>query len=81
MQRTLAELRALRGLTQRGMAKQLGISASAVALYELGLRTPSLQRAKLIAQFFGVPVEAIVFGPVAPGQGDEQAATLDATGA
>ena len=80
MKHTLAALRTSRRLTQRDVAKQLGISASAIALYELGLRTPSLQRAKLIAQFFGVPVEDIVFGPVVPGQSDDQATTLDATG-
>ncbi|MGI6588603.1 MAG: helix-turn-helix transcriptional regulator [Peptococcia bacterium] len=45
--------------------KDINFSPAAIALYELGLRTPSLQKAKLIARYFGVPVEDIIFGPSA----------------
>ncbi len=70
---TLTELRETRGLSQRQLADELtryneeGIefSASSIALYELGLRTPSLKRAKTIARFFGIPVEDIIFGTFA----------------
>jgi len=70
---TLASLREARGLTQRQLAEELSryneegieFSASSIALYELGLRTPSLKRARLIAKFFGVSVEDIIFGPIA----------------
>lgn len=70
---TLAELREARGLSQRQLAEELSrhneegieFSASSIALYELGLRTPGLKRAKIIARFFGIPVEDIIFGPSA----------------
>ena len=69
MRQTLAELRNGKGLTQRELASKLSsidpninFSPAAIALYELGLRTPGLQKAKLIARYFGVPVEDIFFG-------------------
>lgn len=80
MKQTLSELRSQRGMTQRDLARQLSISASAVALYELGLRTPSLHRAKMIAQFFGVAVEDILFGPAVSLRVDDQVEALDASG-
>ncbi|MDD2402391.1 MAG: helix-turn-helix transcriptional regulator [Clostridia bacterium] len=69
MKQTLAELRKGQGLTQRGLAIKLSkidenvkFSSAAVALYELGLRTPNLKKAKLIARYFGVYVENILLG-------------------
>lgn len=70
---TLSELREARGLSQRQLADELNcyndegieFSASSIALYELGLRTPGLKRAKIIARFFGIPIEDIIFGPSA----------------
>lgn len=64
---TLTELRGKVALTQRQLARELSksglnFSQTTIALYELGLRTPSLERAKIIAQYFGVPVESIIFG-------------------
>lgn len=59
---TLADLRNGKGMTQRNLAKSLSISPGTVAMYEVGARTPSLEMAKRIARFFGVPVEAIIFG-------------------
>jgi putative transcriptional regulator len=88
VKKTIAELRGEMDLTQRELATQLSIvqddfnfSPAAIALYELGLRTPSLQKAKLIAKFFGVRVEDIIFGPDAcnmQATKDEQAATSEA---
>ena len=84
---TLAELRKVRGLSQRQLAEELSryneegieFSASSIALYELGLRTPGLKRAKIIARFFGVPVEDIIFGPSAcNSQANREAATAEA---
>lgn len=70
MKQTLAELRNKRGLTQRALAHNLSnlqpntrFSPASIALYELGLRTPGLHKAKLIAHYFDVPVEDILFGP------------------
>jgi transcriptional regulator with XRE-family HTH domain len=72
MKQTLAELRNKRGLTQRALAYKLSnleqninFSAASIALYELGLRTPLLHKAKLIAHYFDIPVEDILFGPAA----------------
>lgn len=58
----LAELRARKKLTQKGLASALGLSKSAIGMYESGKRTPRLPIAKKIARFFGVPVENISFG-------------------
>ena len=59
---TLANLRANKKITQRQLAEALNIAPSAVAMYETGKRTPSLERAKEIARYFDVPVEALIFG-------------------
>ena len=79
---TLASLRGLEGLTQRQLAEELNVSPSAIAMYETGERTPSLHLAKRIAQYFKVPVEAIIFGHGAHDEQasqatDEQAATSE----
>lgn len=65
---TLTELRNELKLTQRKLANLLSnnpeginFSQALIASYELGIRTPSLKRAKLIAKYFDVPVEAIIF--------------------
>lgn len=57
----LAELRKKKGLTQKELAKALKISESAIAMYETGRRTPSLARARIIADFFDVNIEEIFF--------------------
>lgn len=58
----LNELRKQKGLTQKQLANILGISESAIAMYETGDRIPSLLTAKKIAKFFDVKVEEIFFG-------------------
>lgn len=69
MKKPLSILRDEKGLTQRQLAielsknrENLSFSHATIALYERGLRTPSLKRAKVIARYFGVPVESIIFG-------------------
>lgn len=66
---TLAELRSAKKLSQRDLAAELSrieqgirFAPATIALYELGLRTPGLKRAKIIARYFDVPVERIAFG-------------------
>lgn len=57
-------LRRLRGIrTRTGVAKEVGISYSALAFYECGQRTPSGVVKKKLADYYGVPVESI-FLPV-----------------
>jgi putative transcriptional regulator len=60
--KTLQELRLELGMTQRDLAKELELGPSTIAMYELGLRTPSLDTAKKIAKYFGIPVDNIFFG-------------------
>ncbi|AEE91170.1 Helix-turn-helix domain protein [Tepidanaerobacter acetatoxydans Re1] len=57
----LAMLRNSKGLTQRDLANELGVSPSTIAMYEIGERTPGLKMAKIIADFFGVGIEYIFF--------------------
>lgn len=60
-QKTLSELRTEKNLTQRQLAKELNISNSTIAMYEIGTRVPNLKIAIEIAKYFDVPVESIYF--------------------
>lgn len=52
---TLPELRRQHGnMTQRELAKELGVSPAAVALWETGERVPRLAMVRKIAKFFGL---------------------------
>lgn len=56
------KLTCLRGEKSREqVAKDLGISVSAVAMYETGARIPRDEIKKKIATYYGVSVEAIFF--------------------
>lgn len=59
--KSLRERRMQEGLSQRELAKALGVAASTVAHYETGRRTPSLPLARKIADFFGVSLDALRF--------------------
>ena len=55
-------LRQIRGIrTRYGVAREIGISYSALAFYENGQRTPAGRVKKKIADYYGVPVEFIWF--------------------
>lgn len=55
-------LRELRGAkTQRDVAKQVGISCSALAMYETGERIPRDEIKVKLAKFYGVSVGSIFF--------------------
>lgn len=58
---TLTELRRLHRLTQRDLAKRLGVTQQAVSNWEAGTRVPRLEMAKRIAALFGVHVDQILF--------------------
>lgn len=56
------KLRTLRGnLTQQEVANSLGISLSAVAMYESGQRIPRDEVKVKFADYYGVSVESIFF--------------------
>ena len=52
MTHSMVELRKERNITQEELASEIGMSKGAIGMYETGKRTPSLKRAKQIAQFF-----------------------------
>lgn len=51
---TLKSLRVSKGLTQKQLADELGISKSSIVSYENGLRVPSLDALAAIEDYFGV---------------------------
>ena len=48
-----------RGFTQEQMAKELGLTQAAYSLYELGKTSPTLDKAKEIANYFDSTIEYI----------------------
>ena len=59
--KSLAELRGEKKMSQRDLARKLGVSSATTGMYESGKRTPSLKKAILIARLFDVQVEDITF--------------------
>lgn len=57
---TLSALRRQRGLTQAELAAKLGISKSAVSMYERGNREPEFELLEAMADFFHVSVSALL---------------------
>ena len=56
----LSLLRRQAGLTQAALAQKLGISKSAVSMYECGNREPELELLQAMADLFGVSVGALL---------------------
>ena len=56
----LASLRREKGLTQAELADRLGISKSAVSMYERGNREPELDLLQAMADFFQVSVSTLL---------------------
>ena len=54
------ELRTAAGMTQKALADQLGVTVPTVSKWELGQRTPELERVFRMTLIFGVPSEEIV---------------------
>lgn len=51
---TLTQLRQEKGITQDELAKEIGISRSAIGMYERGERRPDFETLERIADYFGV---------------------------
>ena len=65
----IAMLRREAGFSQAELAKRLGISASAVGMYELGHREPAVDILVALAQTFGVSTDYLLTGkPASPGE-------------
>lgn len=58
---SLANLRKARGLSQKSLANEIGLSTGIIGMYETGKRKPSLDTALKIAKYFDMPVENISF--------------------
>lgn len=58
----IAALRQSRNMSQSDLARQLGVSPSAVGMYEQGRREPPLRVVQDIAEFFGVSLDYLIAG-------------------
>lgn len=56
---TLAQLRIKAGLSQKALAKKLGVAQSTVAGWELGTHKPVASRWKKLAKILGVKLDTI----------------------
>lgn len=72
MTHSMVELRKERNITQEELASEIGMSKGAIGMYETGKRTPSLKRAKQIAQFFGIAVDGTRFRSIPEQREDVQ---------
>lgn len=54
------ELRTAAGMTQKALADQLGVTVPTVSKWELGQRTPELERVFRMTLIFGVSIDEIV---------------------
>lgn len=53
-------LREQRGLSQAKLGKQIGVTRSTICQYEKGNRSPDIGTLKVLADFFGVTVDALL---------------------
>ena len=56
----LKEVRERKGLDQKEVAKQFGLSVSTISLYETGKREPALETVVKFANFFGVTTDYLL---------------------
>lgn len=56
----LKRLRKERKKTIREVATQTRISPSAIGMYERGERTPTMQTAVILSQYFGIPLDELI---------------------
>lgn len=68
----LIELRNLKDLKQKDIAKMIGISTSYYGMIEQGVRTPNLQLAQKISKIFDSNVEDIFFTQINNNMLDKQ---------
>lgn len=56
----LTALREERKLTQKELAEKLGLSSSAISMYEIGKREPDFETLELIADYFNVSMDYLI---------------------
>ena len=59
MKNRIAELRSIHGLTQQGLADEMGVSRQTVISLEKGRYNPSILLAHKIAARFELPIEQV----------------------
>lgn len=59
MKNRIQELRKARGMSQRELAKEIGVSFQSISFYERGERKPKLETWIKLARFFDVPISYI----------------------
>ena len=64
--KTIRQLRDERGWSQLDLAVNLDVAPGSVSQWELGQAVPRPAMRQRLADLFGVPVEAIAFGPPEP---------------
>ena len=64
----IAALRRERGLSQSELAQRLGISSSAVGMYEQGRREPSVEMLVALAGEFRISTDYLLTGKPGPGE-------------
>ena len=47
------------GLSQRELAKRIGISSSTISMYEIGAREPDFETEELLADFFNTDLDTL----------------------
>lgn len=68
----IAMLRKSQGMSQQDLAKRLGLSASAIGMYEQGRREPSCEILVALATLFQVSTDFLLTGELC-GAGERQA--------
>ena len=60
----IAYLRHKKGLSQAALGRRLGLSASAIGMYEQGRREPAISTLILLAREFGVTTDYLLTGNI-----------------
>ena len=66
--KTIQALREQKGMSQKELAKRIGVSTGAIGNYEIGLRRPKFEHLEAIADIFNVPLGLLI--------GDESSARI-----
>ena len=73
----IAALRRARGMSQAALAQELGISASAMGMYEQGRREPSIQTVVALSRTLEVSTDFLLTGQSVLPEGDPLPRLLD----
>lgn len=69
--RTIQQLRAHGGQSQRDLARALGVTAAAVSNWERGANEPSTRQLGLIADYYGVSIDTLLGRTTGPEASDK----------